>query len=268
MKRLTILLGAALLVAPATPAAAGPPRTPLGDGLAAAFTAAAAAYGVPRDLLVAIGHSETRLIDHRGTPSQDNGYGVMHLAENPANHSLTTAAALTGIDPARLRGDTAANVRGAAAVLRAYADDSGMSRGDRNRIAAWYPAVAAYAGASSDVAARMSADHVYSLLRQGIAGPVPVAARDVRPELGRYADVALPARPSTGAGQQAVALAAAVPQYPAAHWVAAHGNNYDAGRSSAITTIVVHVTQGSYAGTVSWCQTPSSSVSAHYGVRS
>ncbi|NUT33413.1 MAG: N-acetylmuramoyl-L-alanine amidase, partial [Hamadaea sp.] len=50
--------------------------------------------------------------------------------------------------------------------------------------------------------------------------------------------------------------------------VAAHGNNYDAGRSSAITTIFVHVTQGSYAGTVSWFQNPSSYVSAHYVVRS
>ncbi|MCP2329108.1 N-acetyl-anhydromuramyl-L-alanine amidase AmpD [Hamadaea flava] len=265
MRPLSVLAGALLLLAPATPAAAAP-ATP---ELAINFARAAAAYDVPRDLLAAIGFSETRLLDHDGKPSQDNGYGVMHLADNPANHSLTEAAALTGVGVPRLKSDPAANVRGAAAVLDAYAMKNGMSRADRHRIAAWYPAVAAFAGASSDATARVAADQVYSLLNQGIDGPVRVAPRTVRPELGRYADVTPAGQLSTGKPQQATALAAAaVPQYPPAHWVAANGSNYSPGRSSAISTIVIHVTQGSYAGTISWFQNPSAQVSAHYVVRS
>ena len=40
------------------------------------------------------------------------------------------------------------------------------------------------------------------------------------------------------------------------------------GRSAVIDRVVVHVTQGSYAGTISWFQNPASQVSAHYVVRS
>ncbi|NUO58110.1 MAG: N-acetylmuramoyl-L-alanine amidase, partial [Hamadaea sp.] len=266
MKRLIPLIGVTLLLAPATPAAASAGQP---SGLATALDRAAHAYGVPRDLLAAVGFSETRLVDHAGRPSQDNGYGVMHLAANPDNQSLTKAAARTGIGEARLKTDVAANVRGAAAVLRAYADDAGLSRRDRDRIAAWYPAVAAFAGTHSDTTARVAADHVYDLLRQGFtAADVTVTGRAVQPELGRYADVAPAGRLSTGQAQQATALAAAVPQYPPAHWVPASTSNYSAGRSSAITTIVIHVTQGSYAGTINWFQNPAAQVSAHYVVRS
>ena len=48
-----------------------------------AFTRAADAHGVPRDLLIAVGYGQTRLDDHQGRPSQAGGYGVMHLVENP-----------------------------------------------------------------------------------------------------------------------------------------------------------------------------------------
>lgn len=44
--------------------------------------------------------------------------------------------------------------------------------------------------------------------------------------------------------------------------------NYAVGRSAAISKVVVHVTQGSYAGAISWFQNPSAEVSAHYVVRS
>ena len=59
-----------------------------------------------------------------------------------------------------------------------------------------------------------------------------------------------------------------MPEYAPARWVSAYGGNYQAGRSARITTVVVHVTQGSYAGTVSWFQNPSAGVSAHYVVKS
>ncbi|GAB2607754.1 hypothetical protein GCM10027168_45800 [Streptomyces capparidis] len=224
-----------------------------------AFAAAAEEYDVPRDLLVAVGYGETRLDGHQGRPSQAGGYGVMHLVSNPERRTLEQAAELTGAAPAELRRDTPANIRGGAAVLRARADALGLDAAERDRVGAWYPVVAEYGGADRSSAARLYADAVYDILARGasarVAGGerVAVAPREVRPERGRYARSA----PS-----------ALSPDYPPARWVPANSGNYQVGRSSAITTVVVHVTQGSYAGTISWFQNPSSNVSAHYVVRS
>ncbi|MGH3880277.1 MAG: hypothetical protein ACRDSK_24925, partial [Actinophytocola sp.] len=83
-----------------------------------AFAGAAAEFDVPRDLVVAVGYSETHLDGHDGEPSQDNGFGVMHLVSNPTRHTLEQAAQLTRLPADALRTDTAANIRGGAAVLR------------------------------------------------------------------------------------------------------------------------------------------------------
>ncbi|MET8257927.1 N-acetylmuramoyl-L-alanine amidase [Micromonospora sp. NPDC005205] len=257
----TLLLAAALAgqVAVAPADAAGPAAP---GSLTADFTRAAAEFDVPRDLLVAVAYGESRLDGHGGLPSQANGYGVMHLVSNPTQHSLERAATLTGEPVDRLRSVTFANIRGGAAVLRDLADDEGLSGGARDRLSAWYPVVARYSAAVDASTARLYADHVYDLLRTGIAaGSVRVAPRPLRPELGRYAGVA-------PAGAPGANIAAAVPEYAPARWVSAYGGNYQAGRSARITTVVVHVTQGSYAGTVSWFQNPSAGVSAHYVVKS
>ena len=59
----------------------------------------------------------------------------------------------------------------------------------------------------------------------------------------------------------------ATPDYPGAIWIAAHPNNYTtANRENDynINWIVIHVTQGSYSGTISWFQNPNAQASAHY----
>lgn len=96
------------------------------------FTRAAAEFDVPRDVLIALGYGETHLDDHDGRPSQAGGYGVMHLVSNPDQHTLELASRLTGETPRDLRRNTAANIRGGAAVLRAYADDAGLGRARRH----------------------------------------------------------------------------------------------------------------------------------------
>ncbi|WCN79392.1 N-acetylmuramoyl-L-alanine amidase [Micromonospora sp. LH3U1] len=244
----------------AAPANAARPVAP--SSLTAAFARAGVEFDVPRDLLVAVGYGETRLDGHGGLPSQANGFGVMHLVSNPTQHSLERAATLTGEPIDRLRSVTSANIRGGAAVLRDLADKEGLTAGARDRLSAWYPVVARYSVAGTDATARLYADHVYDLLRTGIAaGSVRVAPQPVRPELGRYASVA-------PAGTGPTAAAAAPPEYGPARWISAYSGNYQVGRSSRITTVAVHVTQGSYAGTVSWFQNPSAGVSAHYVVKS
>lgn len=56
--------------------------------------------------------------------------------------------------------------------------------------------------------------------------------------------------------------------YGPAIWNPAHSGNYTASRSAAASAVVIHTTQGSYAGTISWFRNPASNVSAHYVIRS
>ncbi|MFD7619548.1 peptidoglycan-binding protein, partial [Streptomyces sp. NPDC059802] len=223
-----------------------------------AFARAAAQFDVPRDLLAAVGYGETRLDSHSGHPSQANGYGVMHLVSNPTNRTLERAAALTGKPLAELRTDTGANILGGAAVLRSYADKLGLDARDRDDIDAWYPAVARYGGARGPAAA-LYADTVYSFLADGLRAVVPggerisVTSRPVAPQKGSLS--------AAGVRTQS-------PDYPSALWVPADPHNFAAGRSAKIDKVIVHVTQGSYAGSISWFQNPTAEVSAHYVVRS
>ncbi|MEV4102320.1 N-acetylmuramoyl-L-alanine amidase [Nonomuraea sp. NPDC049649] len=248
---------ATVLVLAGQPAAAEH-AAPLPD----AFDQAAAEYDVPRDLLVALGYAETHLDGHNGEPSASGGYGLMHLVDNPTNQTLQEAAELTGLPAETLKSDDAANIRGAAAVLRSYADKLGLDESAREDAGRWYKAVAQYGHASSPETARLYADAVYELLGLGIeAGPVTVKPQEVTADRGEYAKVRdLNARASIASAD-----------YPPAAWVAAHSSNYRASsRESSynIDRIVIHVTQGSYAGTISWFQNPSSNVSAHYVIKS
>ena len=214
----------------------------------AAFSDAAAEFDVPRALLVAVGYAETHLDGHDGEPSQDNGFGVMHLVSNPERDTLGQAAELTDASKAELREDDAANIRGGAAVLRALADRTGLRQADRDRVAAWYPAVAAYGGAESAHLKRLYADAAYEILHTGLA-----AAQDSPVELAEATT------PSAGTRSD---------DYPPALWLPAATANYSSGRSAEISQVVIHVTQGSYEGSLAWFQNPEAQVSSHYVVRS
>ncbi|MFF2328054.1 MULTISPECIES: peptidoglycan-binding protein [unclassified Streptomyces] len=223
-----------------------------------AFARAAAQFDVPRDLLAAVGYGETRLDGHSGRPSQANGYGVMHLVSRPSNPMLERASALTGEPLADLRTDTTANILGGAAVLRAYADKLGLDDRERDDVNAWYPVVARYSGTTGSAAA-LYADTVYTFLANGLYTAVPggekitVTARPVSPQKGDSATAGVSAQSA---------------DYPSALWVPADSHNFAAGRSAAIDKVIIHVTQGSYAGSISWFQNPTAEVSSHYVVRS
>ncbi len=68
------------------------------------------------------------------------------------------------------------------------------------------------------------------------------------------------------------APAASVPaDYPQAHWLPASSSNYTRANrplSTPITTVVIHTTEGSYGGTLSWFRNSASHATAHYVVRS
>ncbi|WSA87264.1 N-acetylmuramoyl-L-alanine amidase [Micromonospora sp. NBC_01796] len=283
LRRASYLLGATLILA-AGPAgqpalAAGPADIP-GNGpvagaearspLAGAFDRAAARYQVPADLLAALGYAETRLDGHGGAPSASGGYGVMHLTNNPKLRTLDLAATLTGLDPAVLRTDSTANILGAAAVLRSYADAAGLDATQRADVDHWYLPVVRYGGAGDPAVARLYADAVYDLLGTGFNAPsvTSVAPRTVSPHRGGYATVA-PLGSSGNAGTGGVGTLST--DYGPAAWAPAYSGNYTASsRESAypINYVIIHVAQGSYAGTVNWFQNSAAGVSAHYTFRS
>ncbi|WP_090760586.1 N-acetylmuramoyl-L-alanine amidase [Nonomuraea maritima] len=169
-----------------------------------AFSAAAAEFGVPENVLLGVSYLESRWDAHAGQPSGDAGFGPMHLTDAAAftgsNHhsagaedargdegrplpvtavpslspadvppSLRTmerAAELTGVSRERLRSDAAANIRGGAALLADYQKSLGAPLSDDP--AEWYGAVAKYSGAGEQEAARFFADEVFSTIKAGV----------------------------------------------------------------------------------------------------
>jgi hypothetical protein len=258
--KLAALLAAGVLACSALPSnAAQPTQTAGPPDLASAFQTAATKYDVPREVLVSVGFAESLLDGHNGEPSQANGYGVMHLVSNNQNTTMSEATKLTGLPVAQLSKDNASNILGAAAVLDAYADQAGLT--DRANLGKWYSVVAKYSHSADGPTARLYTDEVYRIIGAGVrAAGVTTAPRPVVPDRGAYAKVA-------PLGTRTATSVAAV-DYPGAIWNAACTCNYRAGRSQTISTIVIHVTQGSYAGTISWFKDPAAQVSAHYVIRS
>jgi hypothetical protein len=239
-----------------------------GNPLNTAFQNAAREFGVPQELLIAIAYGETRLDDHEGQPSSSNGYGLMHLVANPNVYTLEMAAKLTGVSAEVLKTNTAENIRGGAALLRAYADEREMDEKSRQNLAAWYEVVAHYSNATDPAVARLYADAVYTFLNSGFSGSsrqgevITVAAREVKPRRGNYETVVPLNSPDFDLNSI---------DYGPALWAPANAGNYTvANRESShpINYVVIHTTQGSYAGTISWFQNPASNVSAHYVIRS
>lgn len=233
-----------------------------------AFQNAAKEFDFPRELLVAIAYAETHFDDHNGEPSADNGYGLMHLVDNPHVQTLEAAARLTGVPVEVLKTDATENIRGGAALLRAYADEQGLDEKSRQNLAAWYEVVARYSNASDMAVARLYADEVYKLLNSGFSGASPqgeeiiVPALEVEPQRGIYELVI----PLSSPDYEPSSL-----DYGPALWAPANSGNYAVSNRESthpINYVVIHTTQGSYAGTISWFQNPSSNVSAHYVLRS
>jgi len=118
-------------------------------GLVAQINRVADRYGVPVGLLLAMGYVNTRWempppaasAYEQGDPHRQGVYGVMALVRNPEADTLGTASRITGVSPAVLMADRAANLAGGAALL-AWS----QGRGTPDRVADWLPAVAGGGG--------------------------------------------------------------------------------------------------------------------------
>jgi hypothetical protein len=225
-----------------------------GPSLAEEFRAAASEYGVPVELLLAVGYTNTfwempppTATDYEpGNIHGQGTYGVMQLYQNPSRDTLGRAAGLTRFSERELKNDRVANVRGGAAVL---ADMAGASK--PGSLDGWQETVAEYGGID------LYAVEVFQTLKDGASATISTGERvSLAPQ-----DVEV---------QTVAASRAAAPDYGRATWRPAYSGNYsrkfNRERDVNIDRLIVHVVQGTAAGAVSWFQNSSSNVSAHYVV--
>jgi hypothetical protein len=140
------------------PASAGPaPVTPRQED----YAAAARAHGVPESVLLGVSYLMSRWDQNNGLPSTSGGYGPMHLVDT------ARAARLTGLSPAALRADPAANIQGGAALLADHQRSLGEPpEPDPHR---WYGAVLRYAREQGGGDPVSFADEVFATIREGAA---------------------------------------------------------------------------------------------------
>ena len=212
-------------------------------------------YGVPRELLLAMGYVNTRWEMpppsasnfEGGDPEGRGDYGVMALVRNPSRDTLGRASSLTGLSVEAIENDRASNVRGGAAVLADLA--GGRKPSD---LGGWYDAVSAYGGGD------LYAQQVYEVLKDGAATTTTTGEHL---ELAPH-EVDVPALYS----------AQATGDYPRASWYGNGGRNYTESRREPtydINTIVIHVTQGSWSSAINYfASTSNTGASAQYTVRS
>lgn len=222
--------------------------TEVNDGLDAASNAT----GVPREVLAATAWSLSRLEQRDGAVNELHGVGVMDLRDDGAYPSLAEAAELAGLDSESLVDDVGANLMAGATMLAARAEFEAQRTGEVvDTLEEWYPVVAAYSGAADPLVAMGFADQVFDVMARGLVITTAggeVVEIDGQPMLWRRESV-------RGSGH-------------ADKWVPASSSNYTDDSRGSASHVVIHTTQGSYSGTVSWIQNPASSVSAHYVVRS
>ena len=169
---------------PTAPRAAGNPGALQQD-----FTAAAAAYHIPVQVLLGVSYQESLWEANGGKPRYAGGYGPMNLTDltqailtadgfggdaqrtsdllnSPALHTLPPAASLAGVSDSAAMTSVKANIEAGAALLASY-----EKKYDHGQLPAtpsdWYVAVAAYSQAAEPFVARQFADAVTATIRAG-----------------------------------------------------------------------------------------------------
>jgi uncharacterized protein (TIGR03382 family) len=215
-------------------------RTSVGgeSSLATLFTRVANESGVPADVLATVSYVETRLAFAQS--SDVHQVGPLALTDGVQGpRDLHRGAALAGVTDEAARTDYEASLRAGAALLRDAAKGGDYAL-----------ALRTYGGESL-------AREVMRRLARGIDARDEDGARFVIPAR-RFDDGSHLSTITQGLG------------YSGAEWQPAYSGNYQsASRGTAdIHYIIIHDTEGSYSGTISWFKDPAAKVSAHYVVRS
>lgn len=222
----------------------------------ATIAEAAARARVPRDVLLTLAWSESRLVRNQPDAEHEQDFETCGLFGLDEGDVRAHAAALANTDAASLCNDTALDAAAAAARLRELADTSGLTSsstdGDWFKILdAWHPALAERAFPYAEYVARMR--------REGFRGTDEAGETIYMPPLEA---LALP----TFARGVGVTRAASTPDTSVATWEGPACRYTPASRGMGdVDYVIIHTCEGGFAGcvaTVSACGRPA--VSAHY----
>mgnify|MGYP001571493430 FL=1 len=233
------------------------------------FEKASDEFNVPKPLLMALGWCESHWSMRYGQPTIDHAYGIMGLCSREDFDSLTQAANLIGLAPDMLKYDPESNIRGASALLRHLADEithEGFPSPDK-RVETWENVLIRYRGLKNYF---VGLNYVYQIFYYLNFG---VKAETDGGEVVYIPKISLNFKSYRDKQQKVVRGLSAVKavDYSGATWVSANSNNYTTANRDQdypIKYIIIHVTEGSYSGTISWFQNSSAKVSAHYVIRS
>ncbi|MBO4328876.1 MAG: N-acetylmuramoyl-L-alanine amidase [Bacteroidales bacterium] len=216
--------------------------------------------GLPKGLLRAIAFTNTQchhLTDADYTvPATDpqampRTYGMMGLVKDGKGwfrENLKTVAALSGMDEEAILADPAANVLAYAKACVALA---GQYQIDGRRPEDFRPVIEALSelpfGSEKDALPM-------KLMLYSVYEPLGV---DLPAVFGE--DYGMLSAPGLSFDKG--------PDYPPALWVPVPECNYSE-RTNPVSGVVIHYTEGSYAGCISWFQNCDAQVSAHYVIRS
>ena len=236
------------------------------DALPAAdlFALAAADHAVPRDLLVALAWHESSFApgEHDHTEHRPAA-GWMGLTPD----RVAWAHELTGYPTESIESDRAANIFAAAAVLSALRDEVNSFASPTTPDEQWWEVVVAWSEFGQEWMDHDFAREVFGTLQAGLGAPTvngDLLTLEPR-EIEGLAQVRYVAPPSSDGGDHSGG-----PGYPGrARFTPAHSSNqsYRSSGTNSINRVVIHTTEGSYNGAISWFQNSSSNVSAHYVVR-
>ncbi|HYO57089.1 N-acetylmuramoyl-L-alanine amidase, partial [Archangium sp.] len=168
---------------------------------------------------------------------------------------LSEGARLAGVSEEAVRTQPEANIRAAAALLSAYANELKLNRED---LGAWAPAAVKLSGIThTEAQAQFIHQGVYDVLRKGAVAQTPA---------GALAVALMPTQVQAQFASPSVHAMAAGPDYAASIWRASP--NYNARPAGTdISMVVIHTCEGSYAGCWGWQTNPDADVSAHYTVK-
>lgn len=225
----------------------------------------------------AAGDPGGRHVAHRASAQLLAGFESVDTTA-PALHTLDAAAALLKQPDSALRGQMRQSVRGGAALLASYQKQSGSPL--PTDPGQWYAAVAQFAQGTDAATGKQFADRVYATLAAGAArttGDNQAVVLAAEPAVVPQVPTALSAGTTRMARSLATTTTAAAPceagtatGLSSCTFVQAGTGNYDVASrpndGDAISTIVVHTTEGSAAGAITTFATPNAGVSAHFVV--
>lgn len=217
------------------------------------FNNAAQEFGVPVELLQAIGYVENNWTQIG--PSIDKGWGIMHLVQNNYCNTLNEAASLLHLPEQTLRDDAQQNIRGAAALLKKYKGTEPDFA--KNQLQNWYVAAKVFSGLLSYELRTLQANRYFSVIKDGARSTTLWGEQIILPKVPVLQLSFLEETSESSGSSRSADYGPAISSFTSC--------NYSNTRNHAIDTYVNHwIGTGTAAGAVSWFQNCNAQVSAHF----